>query len=136
MRSVEVLVSCDACFKDNGVKVAAEQTLIFGSTYGGSVDRIIELCATHASSMTIADLAGSDETISNPYRAPIADKPARKIGAPRREDLTLIPCPFCGGEYAEGTGIAIHVRSVHPERFQPKTDWRSVTFDGKRVRTG
>jgi hypothetical protein len=135
MRSVEVIVSCDVCFDETQTKVQATGTLVYGLTYGGGASRVIELCDEHLGSVSVADLINADQMIGKPYVPTAGDKPPRATrGAPRGEDLQEVACPFCQSWYKEGTGIAIHVRSTHPEYFQTKTDWSRVTFDGKRVK--
>lgn len=138
MRSVEVLISCDACYVEKGVKVPATGTLIYGVKYGGSVGYVVELCDEHQGTVRVADLlVDGEQRVGKPYVPPVAERPPRAAhnsAAAARRELPQVACPFCDKDAVQGVGIAIHVKSMHPEYFQPKTDWSMVTFDGKRVR--
>lgn len=118
-------MSCDLCHEQDNHKVPATVTVIFGTQYGGSVDKVTELCDDHAGALTVAELVAT----GRPYIPPQAEKPPR---LPQMFDFTV--CPFCDKKCHPGVGVAVHVRHMHPEYFKPRIDWTQVTFDGKHTR--
>ena len=129
MRSLEVVLTCDVC----EIRTFAVTSLIFGTEYDVPPDRVVDLCATHCTTLTLVDLVANSREYT-----PMSDKPQRKshmghllpAGAgtppPRsrgkdRKPLEQLSCPDCPKTLAGYAAMSMHMKAFHPENWVPRS---------------
>lgn len=118
-----LVVRCDVCGDETTDDGENGTTLFFSEAVDKLPGQTVDLCGTHAE-----QLAWLSNAVRPIQLAEKKDRPPLALrGRPE------LDCPFCLETFTAGSGIALHVKGVHPKYYRPRTDWSKVTFDGKQM---
>jgi hypothetical protein len=98
---------CDQCLDDTGgdLETEADFRMVINLNEGGEI--AYDLCLDHANALSVNEMLAR----------------ARDVKAPSQSGKHIrhkIRCPVCSKYYSEGSGMALHVKSSHPEEFNAR----------------
>lgn len=115
MRSVRISTDCDRCLDDTSgdVHIDADFTLLYQVSEDENSQRYrLDLCANHAGQLTIMEAIRLGTAF-------VPDEVLQNTPPLTMRGRAQVACTICGKPYSVGSGMSLHMKSKHPEAWEP-----------------